>query len=198
MHETRYTRIAQTVNFALLILLLGGSLLVYPFLPDQIPTRINPDSIRYSDTTLLSWLGSLLLPTLITTIPYGVVHLKARTLQHVLSLDFPKKDLYRTLSIRHKRIVADMQRAVFHGLFTPVLVTFVFERIQFYLLAMSFEIEPFGFMTWWKLSPVFVGIPGVSLGFYWWISRSIQRFANQENHRDFGEAERSKRPQTNS
>lgn len=51
-------RLPHLINGALVLLLLGGSLLVYPSLPEQIPQNAGflGGSVSYWETTLLHWL----------------------------------------------------------------------------------------------------------------------------------------------
>lgn len=197
MHERRFSRAVQAINLALLLLLFVGSLWVYPSLPDQIPKHAGTSTVTYWDTTLLRWLFFPLLASVLLVVVYVAVYSSARNLQQVLNIDLPNKDLYKTLSHRHKRIVADIVRACLHGAGTTMLVPFIIIQAHFYLLAMSRRTEPLGFMRWWALGSFTIGIAGICLFPGWWLARYIQRLADREERRHLDDAEQDKRSQTN-
>jgi hypothetical protein len=163
MHERRFSRAVQTINLALLFLLFVGGLWVYPSLPDQIPKHVGTSTVTYWDTTLLRWLVLPLLASGVLILVYVMVYSTARNLEQVRNLHMPNKDLYKTLSHGHKRIVADIMLATLHGMATPLLVGHIAACIHSYLLATSLRTEPLGFMRWWELGPVVIGYAGICL-----------------------------------
>lgn len=181
MHERRYSRAAQAVNLALLLLLFVGSLWVYPSLPNQIPQHTGFDGdVTYWETTLLRWLALPLVSAFLIVFGYGIAYGTARNPQRVLMRDFPDKELYRTLSHWQKRVVTDLFRALSHAMVTPTLIAFTFMQVEFYLLAVASRTETPAFMTWVEYGLMLGGTIGVGLLFHLWISRSIQRLADRE------------------
>jgi len=181
MQERRFSRTAQAINVTLLLLLLGGSLWVYPSVPDRIPQyRGFGGDVTYWDTTLLRWLANPLFATLFVGLGYAMAYGGARNPQRVLIGDFPYKEMYRKLSLRHKRMVTDLFRTLCHAIVTPSLLAVIVSQVASYLLAMSPRMEAPALMTWLELGLML----GVTLAilplFYLWISRSIQRCAERE------------------
>lgn len=178
--NARYSRTARAVNLALLLLLFVGSLWVYPALPDQIPQhRGFGGDVTYWDTTLIRWLANPLVATLFVGIGYAAAYGAARTPQRVLESDIPNKEIYRTLSFRHKRIVTDIFRTLYHAAVTPSLIGVIISQVNSYLLALSPREAP-AFMSWLELGLMLGGTLGLLPLFYLWGSRSIQRFAERE------------------
>lgn len=196
MPERSFSRAVQTINLALLFLLFVGGLWMYPSLPDQIPKHVGTSTVTYWDTTLLRWLWIPLFASGLLMIVYVVVYSSARDLEQVRNLDMPNKDLYKTLSHGHKRIVADIILATLYGAATPLLVGHIAAYIHFYLLATSLRTEPLGFMRWWELGPVVIGYAGICLLALWWLPRYMQRLADREARRSLDDAERDERSQT--
>ncbi len=195
MQETRYTRIAQAVNLALFILLLGGSLWGYPSLPEKIPTSIRPGTVHYEKTTLLKWLVSSFLQALVVAIPYGSVRLTARTFQQVIGY-VRTPDTYRSLSPQHKKIVTDLIRAYLHWLATPFLLSIIVVQVGFYHIATSSLTTMPSFVVWTVggLILLFIGIKNFFPA--WWLPRYIQYLVDQENRRDRGDGNQSEQSKT--
>jgi uncharacterized membrane protein len=143
MQERRFSRTAQAINVTLLLLLLGGSLWVYPSLPDQIPKNIgwSGRDVDYWDTTLLHWLSLPLFSTWFVVIEYAAAY-SVRNPQQVLQMDIPNLDTYRTLSARHKSPVTDVIRALSHGMMTPGYLLFTVLQVEIYLIAVGARSVP--------------------------------------------------------
>lgn len=181
MPERRCSRTAQAINVTLFLLLLGGSLWVYPFVPDQIPQHKGfGGDVTYWDTTLLRWLANPLFGMLFAGLGYAMAYGGARNPQRVLIGDFPYKKVYRRLSLRHKRMVTDLFRTLCHASITPYLLAVVVSQVESYLLATSPQMAAPALMTWLELGLMLGGTLAILPLFYLWISRSIQRYAERE------------------
>ena len=75
MPERCFSRTAQAINVTLFLLLLGGSLWVYPSVPDQIPQHKGfGGDVTYWDTTLLRWLANPLFGILFAGLGYAMAY----------------------------------------------------------------------------------------------------------------------------
>ena len=181
MPERCFSRTAQAINVTLFLLLLGGSLWVYPSLPDQIPQNMgwSGRDVDYWDTTLLHWLCLPLFSTCFVVIEYAAAYSTARNPQQVLHLDIPNLDTYRTLSAQHKRLVTDIIRALHHGMMTPAYLLFTVIQVESYLIGVGSRSAPL-LWTWLRLGTMVIPIIGLCLLMIWWLPRYIQRLAERE------------------
>jgi uncharacterized membrane protein len=169
MQERRFSRTVQAINLALLVLLFVGSLWVYPLLPDQVPKHIGfGGDVTYGEATLLGWLTLPCLGAFFVASAYGIAYHVARDPQRVLHLDISNLDTFRTLSPRRKRIVTDIIRAIYHGCMTPLLLTFILTKIEFYLIAVTSRTLPL-FTPWFTIGTMSVGFLGIYLLRDWWL-----------------------------
>jgi uncharacterized membrane protein len=180
MPERRFSRTAQAINVTLLLLLLGGSLWVYPSLPDQIPKNMgwSGRDVDYWDTTLLHWLSLPLFSTCFVVLEYAAAY-SVRNPQQILQLDIPNLATYRTLSARHKSLVTDIIRTLFHGMMTPGYLLFTVIQVEIYLVAVGARSAPL-FWTGLRLGTMVIPIIGLCLLMVWWVPRYIQRLAKRE------------------
>jgi uncharacterized membrane protein len=180
MPERCFSRTAQAINVTLFLLLLGGSLWVYPSLPDQIPKNMgwSGRDVDYWDTTLLHWLSLPLFTTFFLVIEYAAAY-SVRNPQQVLQMDIPNLDTYRRLSARHKSLVTDIIRALSHGMMTPAYLLFAVMQVEIYLVAVGARSAPL-FWTWLQLGTMVIPIIGLCLLLIWWMPRYIQRLAKRE------------------
>lgn len=173
------TRLPHLVNGVLLLLLLTGSLWVYPTLPEQIPKHVGPRWVAYWETTLLRWLS---LP-LMTGVCMALIYVPAWRMGPVRSLQafsVPNRTQYRHLPPRHKRNIADLLERGTYWMATPMPVFFGVSQARTYYAVTTFgpPLPTFETGTMAAFLLVMLGIAG---GLRWWVSRRIRRVSDRED-----------------
>lgn len=117
-------RCAHVVNAALLALLVGGSLWVYPFLPARIPRHFGIGGLAdaYWETTLARWLLLPLIAAGTALSVYGCVWV-VRTLPHSW-INVPNPERFEALDETDQRAVRARMRGLLYGIVAPTLVMF--------------------------------------------------------------------------
>jgi len=119
----RTTRFLHGLNIALLVLLWAGSMTLYPYLSDTLPTHYGlwgmPD--RWAATSMARW---LLLPT-IATFTAGIVYGSAWLIRHMQSgVQVPPQAKYDALPAGDQRRVVQVMQRGLYGVAGCVLVLF--------------------------------------------------------------------------
>lgn len=167
------TRWPHIVNGGLLALLIGGSLWVYPALPEQIPRHfgVYGRADAYWATTVLRW---MLLPT-IAVMTGGIVYGSAWLIGHAPdAVNVPNQKQYEQLSSGQKRVVATVAQRVVCWMTTPLVVVLGAAQVGTYHVATTPATA---------LPPVVMGtigggilvLLGLAGGLGWEMHRRIQR-----------------------
>jgi len=172
-------RLPHFVNGLLLLLLFGGSLWVYPALPEQIPTGTSPGTVHYEEKTVLYWLTGPLFAFGMTALLYAMNRSEAMTVPLSPLVNFGNRDTYEQLSTPHKQTIARLLRTGMYWMCTLLLLTFAWVQSEFYLIA----IQPAEESTiGWQEEAVVIGsvLTFASAFFGWWVPRRIEHLAQAE------------------
>ena len=172
-------RLPHFVNGLLLLLLFGGSLWVYPALPEQIPTAIKPGTVHYEDKTVLHWLTGSLFALGMTAFLYAITLSEAMRVPLSPFVDFGNRDTYAQLSTLHKQTIARWLRTGMYWTGTLVLLMFIRVQVEFYIIAMrSAEESIFGWQ--WDALALGIFLIYALMFFGWWVPRRIEHLAEAE------------------
>ncbi len=130
------------VNVLLLALLLGGSMVAWPTLPDQVPGHFGPDGAvtRWDDRSPLSWLGIPIFAALMTAFMYGL----ARLLPGRPGLiNIPDQDRFRALPPHRQAPVIERATEMLYGVSSLMLVVFGVVQWTRYRTALGADPEPY-------------------------------------------------------
>lgn len=121
------TRALNLINVALVVALIGGSLLAWPDLPERIPTHFGvtgkPD--KWSDRSPASW---FMLPA-IAVLVAALTHVSGRlTARHPRLLSIPGKEEFEKLGATGKAAVMVHVQAMLA--FTMTVMLLIFAMIQ--------------------------------------------------------------------
>jgi uncharacterized membrane protein len=113
------------VNFGLALLLVGGAVVGWYFLPERIPVHFGIDGApdRWADRSLLSWFGPTAIGILTTGLMYGLNRLIPRRPDLV---NIPNKKLFLALSPEARAPVIREVQGLVYSLCTVILLMFWF------------------------------------------------------------------------
>lgn len=172
-------RLPHFVNGLLLLLLFGGSLWVYPALPEQIPTAIKPGTVHYEDKTVLHWLTGSLFALGMTAFLYAITLSEAMRVPLSPLVNFGNRDTYEQLSTPHKQTIARLLRTGMYWMCTLLLLTFAWVQSEFYLIAIQPAEE--STIGWQEEAVVIGSVLAFTLAFFgWWVPRRIEHLAEAE------------------
>jgi hypothetical protein len=172
-------RLPHFVNGLLLLLLFGGSLWVYPALPEQIPTAIKPGTVHYADKTVLHWLTGSLFALGMTAFLYAITLSEAMTVPLSPHVNFGNRDTYEQLSTPHKQVIARLLRTGMYWTCTLFLLIFMRGQIEFYIIAMRSADESI-FGWYWGAAEFGLVLLFALMFFGWWVPRRIEHLAEVE------------------
>ena len=120
-------RAVTLLNVLLLVALVGGSVAVYPELPDRIPVHFGsggaPD--RWADTSWGSWFGLPLTTIVVNVLLYGITLLAQRDPRFI---NIPEKRRFLKLPSERQRVVLARVGNGIEGF--ALLLTLFFSSIQ--------------------------------------------------------------------
>ncbi len=124
------------LNLALLAVLLGGSALAYPQLPERIPVQFGLDGTpgRWVETSLVSWFMLPLITLALNVILYGLAALSARNARFV---NLPGKERLLALPLERQRAVLRRVREGLEALMVPVTLAFCLIQLSIYRTAIG-------------------------------------------------------------
>lgn len=169
------TRLAHGLNAVLSILLVSGSLWVFPTLPAEVPRHfgLGGTADAYWEATLLHWMVLPAVAIVVVGIVYGAAWWTGRT---PTSINVPNQEQYDALDPAHKRAVAARVQTFLYWTATAILVLFSVAQWSTYQVATSGANTLPG--VGYGLT---LGIPVILLlasgGLAWWLPRRVRRLA---------------------
>jgi len=172
-------RLPHLVNGLLLLLLFGGSLWGYPFLPESIPTGTSPGTVHYAAKTILHWLTGPLVALGMTALLYAMNRSEAMRVPLSPFVNFGNRATYEQLSTPHKQVIARLLRTGIYWICTLLLLTFAWVQTEFYRIAIRpAEASTIG----WSEEAIVIGAVLISTGIFFglWVPRRIEHLAEVE------------------
>ncbi len=169
-------RLAHGLNAVLSLLLVGGSLWVFPTLPGQVPRHfgLGGTADAYWEATLLHWMVIPSIAIVVVGIVYGAAWWTGRA---PTAINVPNQEQYDALAPAHKRVVAESVQAFLYWTATAMLVLFSVAQWSTYQVATSATNTLPGLGQ-----ALTFGIPVVLLcaagGLAWWLPRRVRRLAD--------------------
>ena len=178
MTAMRPNRLPHIVNGMLLLLLFGGSLWVYPSLPEQIPVGTSPGEIHYGEATLFNWLQGPFFVVLMMGFVYAVT-LGTMRVPLAPGVSFSNRKTYEQLSRDHRKRIARRLRTAMYWTGTGMSVCFIGIQVEYYLLAIGIVED--SVLAGWEggLGVTLVFLVGI-LTFDRRLARHIDRLAEAE------------------
>lgn len=127
--------LAHIVNGILLLILFGGSILVFSSLPDQIPVHMELDGTvdRWADRSWLEWLSLPLVALGVTALMYISGLFIGRVPPHLVNI--PSREKFVDLSPERRAMVMDLIRTSLYWVNVATLVIFLLVHIGMYQAA---------------------------------------------------------------
>ncbi|PSQ61295.1 MAG: DUF1648 domain-containing protein [Bacteroidetes bacterium QH_10_64_19] len=170
-------RLVHIVNAGLLALLIGGSLWLFPGLPDQVPRHfgIGGTADAYWEATLLHWMGLPCIAVAVAALVYGAAWWIGTP---PYSISVPNQQQYDMLDPSDKRVVIGHVQAFLHWTATAMLALFLVAQWSTYQVAMSGASTLPGYGL-----AVSLGMPVVlviaALGMAWWLPRRVRKLSGE-------------------
>jgi uncharacterized membrane protein len=169
--------LVHVVNAGLSALLIGGSLWLFPRLPDQVPRHfgIGGTADAYWEATLLHWMGLPYIAVAVAALVYGAARWIGKP---PYSISVPNQQQYDALDPSDKRVVNGYVQAFLHWTATAMLALFSVAQWSTYRAAVSGTNALPGYGR-----AVSIGLPVVlviaSLGLAWWLPRRVRTLAGE-------------------
>ena len=168
-------RLMHLLNVGLALLLVGGSLWVFPHLPSRIPRHFGLGGVAdaYWTATLVHW---MLLPGIalaVVGIVYGAAWWTGRVPG---SVSVPNQQQYDTLDPADQRVILNDVQAFLYATATAMLVLFSVMQGSTYHVAMSASNALPTIGTVVSIA-VPLGLLVAALGLAWWLPRRVRRLA---------------------
>jgi uncharacterized membrane protein len=124
------------LNLALLAVLLVGSALAYPRLPERIPTHFGLDGTpdRWVETSLVSW---FILPLIALGMNALLYALTALTMRNPRFVNLPGKERLLALPAERQRAVLRRMREGMDSLLAPMTLAFCLIQLAIYRTAVG-------------------------------------------------------------
>ncbi len=169
-------RLTHGLNAALSLLLVGGSLWVFPTLPARVPRHfgLGGTADAYWDATLLHWMALPVIAIVVVGVVYGAAWWVGT---RPSAVSMPNQQQYDALRPADQRVIARHVQTVLYGTATAMLVLFAVAQWSTYRVATSATNTLPG--VGWALP---LGIPVVltiATGVLaWWLPRRMRRLAD--------------------
>jgi len=171
------SRLVHGLNAGLSVLLVGGSLWLFPRLPDQVPRHfgIGGTADAYWAATLVHWMVLPGIAIAVAGLVYGAAWWIGRP---PYSINVPNQQQYDALDPSDKRVVAGYVQTFLHWTATAMLVMFSVAQWSTYQVATSGTNTLPG--SGWAVSlGMPVGILIATLGLAWWLPRRVRELSGE-------------------
>lgn len=127
-------RTIHLINGSLLVLLLFGSAMAWPDLPNEIPAHFDASGqvTRWTRTSALSWFAIPLVALVLTAVNYLIAHLLPRW-PHLINL--PSKQQFLALSADRRAPVIERLRELLYGISAPLTLLMIVVQVAIYRTA---------------------------------------------------------------
>lgn len=127
-------RTVHLVNGGLLVVLLLGSAVVWPGLPNEIPAHFDAtgEVTRWTRTSPLSWFSIPLVALALTAANYALAHFLPRW-PHLINL--PGKQRFLALPAERRAPVIERLRELLYGISVPLIVLMMVVQVAIYRTA---------------------------------------------------------------
>jgi len=124
------------VNLVLLVVLLVGSALAYPRLPERIPAHFGLDGTpdRWVETSLVAWFMLPLITLGMNALLYG---LAALTMRNPRFVNLPGKERLLALPLERQHAVMHTMREGMESLLAPMTLAFCLIQLSIYRTAIG-------------------------------------------------------------
>lgn len=170
-------RVVHVVNAVLTGGLVGGSLWLFPHLPDRVPRHfgIGGTADAYWEATLVHWMGLPCIAIAVAGLVYGAAWWIGRP---PYSINVPNQQQYDALDPPDKRVVVGHVQAFLYWTAAAVLVLFSGAQWGTYQVAASGANTLPGYGR-----AVSLGMPVVlvvaALGVAWWLPRRVRELSRE-------------------
>lgn len=129
------TNLGHIANGILLLVLLGGSMLVFGSLPEQIPMHMGLDGTvdRWEARSWLGWLSLPLVGLAVTALTYTGAMFMRRIPPRLINI--PTREKFVDLSPERQAMVLDLIRSSLYWVNVAMLIIFVLVQIGMYQAA---------------------------------------------------------------
>lgn len=127
-------RTIHLINGGLLALLLLGSALAWPYLPNSIPAHFGAGGqvTRWTHTSALSWFAIPLIAVALTAVNYWLASLLPRR-PHLIN--FPGKEQFLALPPERRAPVIGRLREFLHGISASLIILMIMVQLTIYRTA---------------------------------------------------------------
>jgi len=169
-------RLLHVLNGALSLLLVGGSLWVFPTLPARVPRHfgLGGTADAYWEATLLHWMAIPLIAIVVVGVVYGATWWVGTTPS---AISVPNQQQYDALRSADQRVIVGDVQTFLYGTATAMLVLFgVAQGSTYHVATSATDTLPGG------VRGLTLGVPVLLLGaagvLAWWLPRRVRRLAD--------------------